>query len=340
MRGALRGTSPPSNATGGPRLPSRPPGGMLFAMRAASAFAAALLVGLGCSSSSSTGTGPDASSTGDGGGSSSGGDGSASSSSGGGDAGGATWWRPPVSTTFYWELASAPPTQGSESVGAYDIDGWENTASEVAALHARGLKVVCYMDAGTFEPNRPDAASFPSALEGNAVQGWPGELWLDVRPSGPDYATLQAIMLARFQQCQSKGFDAIEPDNIDSYQNNPGFPTTAANQLAYDEWIAQTAHSLGLAVLQKNDLAQIPALLPYFDGLLDEECNKYSECGNLAPYVAAGKPAWDAEYVEDGETTSMFCAGDVSAGIVGALFSINLDGSVFQPCANDVGQIN
>ena len=42
----------------------------------------------------------------------------------------------------------------------------------------------------------------------------------------------------------------------------------------------------------------------------------------------------------DGETTGAFCSADVSAGIIGALFSINLDGSLFSPCANDVGKTN
>jgi hypothetical protein len=250
-----------------------------------------------------------------------------------------SWWHPPKTTTFYWDLQSAPP-DNTKNVGAYDIDGWNNSAQEVAALHALGIKVVCYMDAGTYEPNRPDSNAFPAALKGAAVQGWPGELWLDVRPSGPDYATLQSIMLARFQVCQQKGFDAVEPDNIDSYTNSPGFPTAAADQIAYNEWIAETVHGLGMAVFQKNDLDQIGTLLPYFDGLLDEECNKNSECALLAPYPAAGKPAWNAEYTEDGETTAQFCAPDVSAGIVGALFSIKLDGSLFSPCANDVGKIN
>lgn len=245
-------------------------------------------------------------------------------------------WVPSAGATFYWDLTNTPP-DNTKNVGAYDIDGWGNSAAEVAALHALGRKVVCYMDVGTFEPDRPDSASFPAALKGSGVSGWPGELWLDVRPSGPSYATLQAIMSARFQVCQSKGFDAVEPDNLDSYQNDPGFSTTAADQLAYDEWVATTVHGLGLAVFQKNDLDQIPTLLPFFDGLLDEECNKYGECSKLAPYTAAGKPVWDAEYVEDGESTASFCAGDVTAGIVGALYSINLDGSVFQPCSNDVG---
>ncbi len=252
--------------------------------------------------------------------------------------GGQSRWIPSVNATFYWDLQNAPP-DNTKNVGVYDVDGWNNSASEVAALHARGLAVVCYMDAGTYEPGRPDSASFPAGLKGAAVVGWPGELWLDVRPSGPSYATLQSIMLARFQLCRTKGFDAVEADNIDSYQNSPGFPTSAADQLAYDEWIADTVHGLGMAVVQKNDLDQIGTLQPYFDALLDEECNKYSECALLGPYVNAGKPAWDAEYSQDGETTAQFCGADVSAGIVGALFSLDLDGSLFQPCSDDVGLI-
>jgi hypothetical protein len=251
------------------------------------------------------------------------------------DAGGHPRWTPSKNTTFYWDLSNAPP-DNTKNVGAYDIDGWNNSASEVATLHAKGLKVVCYMDVGTYEPGRPDTGDFPASLKGSAVQGWPGELWLDVRPSGPNYPALQSIMLARFKVCQSKGFDAVEPDNMDSYQNSPGFSTSASDQLAFNEWVAQTVHGLGLAVFQKNDLDQIPTLVTYFDGILDEQCNEYSECSSLAPYTKANKPAWDAEY--SGGTA--FCSADVSAGIVGALFALNLDGSVFQPCSNDVGLHN
>jgi hypothetical protein len=254
-------------------------------------------------------------------------------------AAGSAHWKPAQGTTFYWDLSNAPP-DNTKNVGAYDIDGWNNTAQEVATLHARGVKVVCYMDAGTYEPGRPDSGSFPTSLKGKAVEGWPGEFWLDVTAAGPNHAALQAIMLARFKTCQQKGFDAVEPDNLDSYENKPGFATTAADQLAYNEWIATTVHGLGLAVFQKNDLDQIDTLQPFFDGILDEECNKYSECSTLAPYTAAGKPAWDAEYKEDGESTGSFCAADIKANIVGALFALDLDGSLFDPCTNDVGAIH
>jgi len=248
-------------------------------------------------------------------------------------------WVPAAATTFFWDLQSTPP-DNTHDVGAYDIDGFGNTAGEVSALHALGKRVVCYMDAGTYEPDRPDSAQFPAGLLGSDVVGWPGEKWLDVRPGGPDYATLQAIMTARFQLCAQRGFDAVEPDNLDSYENSPGFSTTGDDQLAYNRWIAQTVHGLGLAVMQKNDLDQIPDLVTDFDGVLDEECNKYTECDTLAPYHAAGKPIWNAEYTDDGETTAMFCASDASASITGALFSLALDGSVFMPCSDDAGITN
>jgi hypothetical protein len=263
--------------------------------------------------------------------------GGASDGTSGSDAG--VRWKPARDTTFFWDLQNTPP-DNSRNVGAYDIDGWGNTADEVSALHAKGIRVVCYMDAGTYEPNRPDSNDFPSAILGADVQGWPGERWLDVRPSGPSYAKLQAIMLGRFRTCKDKGFDAVEPDNLDSYANTPGFATTAADQLAYNEWIATTVHGLGLAVIQKNDLDQVTALEPFFDGILDEECNLNSECNALAPYGTAQKPMWNAEYTDDGETTSKFCSADASANIVGALFGLALDGKVFEPCPNDVGVRN
>jgi hypothetical protein len=74
------------------------------------------------------------------------------------------------------------------------------------------------------------------------------------------YGQLQAIMTARFQMCQQNGFDAVEPDDIDGYTNTTGFSLSAANQLAYDEWVAQEVHTLGMAVFQKNLPEQAPAL--------------------------------------------------------------------------------
>ena len=45
-----------------------------------------------------------------------------------------------------------------------------NTAA-VNAIHANGAKAICYVSAGTFEPWRPDVASYPESIKGRAV-GW------------------------------------------------------------------------------------------------------------------------------------------------------------------------
>src|SRR5580692_5564601 len=88
-------------------------------------------------------------------------------------------WAPPEHLTWYWQLQGT--VTNSEPVAAYDIDGFENTAIEVASLHSKSIHVICYIDVGTYEPGRPDTSSFPASVIGAEVQGWPGERWLDVR---------------------------------------------------------------------------------------------------------------------------------------------------------------
>jgi hypothetical protein len=135
-------------------------------------------------------------------------------------------------------------------------------------------------------------------------------------------------MTARMRMCKHKGFDAVEPDNIDGYTNDTGFPFTAQDQLRYNTWIANAAHSLGLSVGLKNDVDQTAQLEPYFDWALDEQCNQYTECGTEGVFVRANKAVFNAEY----EGGTSFCGADVASHINGVLFSLDLDGSTFQPC--------
>jgi hypothetical protein len=233
----------------------------------------------------------------------------------------ASWWHPPQKLTWYWQLTGTPLV---EPVDATDVDGFDTTAATVAALHARGQHVICYIDVGTAENWRPDYGQFASTDLGSS-NGWPGEQWLNITDPA-----IRPIMVARFQMCQQKGFDAVEPDNMDGYANSTGFSISASQQAAYDEWVAEEVHSLGMAVLQKNDPDQAAEFQPYFDGALSEQCNQYSECSNYAPYVAAGKPVLDAEY--QSSLYPGFCAADAAAGIMGALYDVALDGAAYEPC--------
>lgn len=231
-------------------------------------------------------------------------------------------WHPPAHLTWYWQLQGRVRLH---NVAASDIDGFDNGRAEVARLHARGQHVICYVDVGSWERWRPDAGTFPPAVRGKS-NGWPGERWLDVRR----LSVLEPIMRARFAMCARKGFDAVEPDNMDGFENPTGFPITAAQQLTYDRWVARAVHRLGMAVFEKNDPEQAAKLEPSFDGALDEQCNQYHECGSFRPYLRAGKPVLNAEYKRS--LYPGFCSHDARLGISGALYALELDGTLWKPC--------
>jgi hypothetical protein len=233
------------------------------------------------------------------------------------------WWRLPKDPTWYWQLNGN--IHFGLGVQIYDVDAFTTGASEVARLHSEHVHVVCYVDVGTAENWRPDYNEFPASVKG-AANGWPGEVWLDIRKR----KVIEPIMEARFRICQEKGFDAVEPDNMEADLNESGFPISLHQQLVYNEWIANTVHSLHMAVLQKNDSEQTEQENTYFDGALSEECNQWwPECGAYLPYLETGRPVLNAEYKLK---TSQFCEADALGGISGARFDLGLNGKRFEPC--------
>ncbi|MCZ7536675.1 MAG: endo alpha-1,4 polygalactosaminidase [Acidimicrobiia bacterium] len=207
-------------------------------------------------------------------------------------------WSPKQSTTWQWQLTGRVDRRVDAAV--YDIDLVDNSARVVAALHDRGHRVICYVSVGSYERWRPDAARFPASVLGRS-NGWPGERWLDIRR----ISLLAPILRARFDLCKRRGFDAVEPDNLDGYANRTGFPLSAHDQLMFNRWIARLAHARGLGVALKNDGEQAAVLEPSFDFAVVEECYEYDECGLFRPFVRAGKAVLHVEY---DTRTSQFCA--------------------------------
>jgi hypothetical protein len=200
------------------------------------------------------------------------------------------WWRPAVRTAWQWQLSG--PLDLSVDVPVYDVDGEETAAAQVSELHRLGRRAICYVSVGSWEPGRPDAAQFPRAVLGRPLDGFPDERWLDVRRLD----VLQPLLQTRMQMCRDKGFDAIEPDNVDGYANDTGFPLTAEDQLRFDRMIAGLAHGLGLGVGLKNDGDQLAVLVGDFDFAVVEQCAQYSECERYRPFVDAGKAVLAVEY--------------------------------------------
>jgi hypothetical protein len=227
-----------------------------------------------------------------------------------------TIWVPAPHTTWQWQLTT--PVDRSTPAQMFDIDLFDNSAGVVAALHRSRRHVVCYLDAGTYENFRPDAHLFPKSVLGKP-NGWPGERWLDIRR----LSILEPIMRARIALCARKGFDGVEADNVDGYENPTGFPLTGAQQLTYNEWLARTAHALHLSIALKNDVDQTRQLEPHFDYALDEQCFQYTECQKLRPFVAHHKAVFEVEYQLP---TSRFCAQANRDGFMSMRTDLNLDG--------------
>jgi hypothetical protein len=206
-------------------------------------------------------------------------------------------WVPRPRTPWQWQLTT--PVDLTVDVPIYDIDGFTGTMSVTARLHQLGRKVICYVEVGAAEDFRPDYGQWPPGLLGRS-NGWPGERWLDIRRP----QLLAPVLTKRLDMCRDKGFDAVEPDLMDAYANDTGFPITAADQLAFNRYVAELAHARGLSVALKNDVDQVPQLVDAFDFSIDEECYQYAECTGLTPFISAGKAVPHVEYTA---ATGAFC---------------------------------
>lgn len=193
---------------------------------------------------------------------------------------------------FSWQIQFTGNLDTSLDVDIFFLDLFDTPESVIAELHSRGVKVVCYFSAGTYEDWRPDKDQFPANILGNDLPDWPGERWLDIR----DLQTLGPIMLGRIRLAVQKGCDGVDPDNVDGYSNESGFPLTSNDQLAYNIFLANAAHQNSLSIGLKNDLEQVEQLLPFFDWALNESCFTYDECHLLLPFVEADKPVFVIEY--------------------------------------------
>lgn len=208
------------------------------------------------------------------------------------------WWQPEPGTSWQWQLSGTVDT--SFQVQMYDIDLVETPVKVIAQLHAQGKVVVCYLSAGSWEAWRTDAGAFPADVLGKTLAGWPDEKWLDIRKLD----ILGPILEARMDLAVTKLCDGIEPDNVDGYLNDTGFPLSYQDQLAFNKWLTAQAHLRGLSIGLKNDLDQVDDLVTYFDWALNEECFAYNECDKLLPFVQAGKAVFGVEYTGD---LDVFC---------------------------------
>src|SRR6201996_1606741 len=233
-------------------------------------------------------------------------------------------WAPgPTTAPWQWQLQGKIDT--SYPVCVYETDGFETSKATVETLHSKGIKAICYLDVGSWEEYRPDASEFPKSSLGKVYEGYPEERWLDIA----HFSKFAPIMERRMDMCAEKGFDGVEPDNINGWENKTGFPLTRADQLRYNRWIASQVHKRGMAVALKNDPKQARQLVGDFDFAIVEECFQYHECGFYKPFINANKAVFEAEYELP---TAKFCPQAEALDFSSIRKNVELFSKPWEPC--------
>jgi hypothetical protein len=288
--------------------------------------------------------------------------------------GGSCWYPPHLDRTGHpmrwdWQIGRVTPLErtGESAVDIYDIDGFLTTRAEVQRIHTTWQastlahpKAVCYLDLA-WEDYRPDGSAapygryFPASTLGNVYYGYPEERWVDFRQLNE----LKPMLDERIAMCARKGFDAVELDDIDSFDpaSTTGFYLTPGDAQNYLAYALNQVHRDGMTVLWKNTPGLARWGMRYADGAVVEECYTYGGCPSWDVFTTArtaqqptGKWVGEAEYGEDHYVCnprqncphkrlfSTFCARVYAPpdGFAAVKFDVNLDGKVFDPCPSGV----
>ncbi|MFI0240636.1 endo alpha-1,4 polygalactosaminidase [Streptomyces sp. NPDC016845] len=199
---------------------------------------------------------------------------------------------PPVHAGFDYQLGGAytPP------------DGVKIVARDHTAKPAPGLYNVCYVNAFQAQPDAErdwDADLLLRDRGGDVVmdEDW-GEAILDIG-TADKRERIAGKVDGWIDECASKGFQAVEPDNYDSYTRAPKGLLGANDAKAFLTLLAEHAHTKGLAIGQKNTVELAPARKEVgLDFAVVEECGAYKECGDYTD--AFGDNVMVIEYTERG----------------------------------------
>jgi hypothetical protein len=128
--------------------------------------------------------------------------------------------------------------------------------------------------------------------------GWPGEIILNTSTTA-DRHSLAVVEDRWLAGCKAKGFEAVEPDNLDSNTRSHGL-LTQAEDFAFAKLLVTQGHADGLAIAQKNDAEQSAHLRRHvgFDFAIAEECQVYSECNFYTKTY--GAQVYEVEYTDNG----------------------------------------
>ena len=204
--------------------------------------------------------------------------------------------RPPVAGVFDYQIGGS--YQPAAAVDIVDRDRSSHPAP--------GVYNICYVNAFQTQPNEQHfwLTNHPHLLlrrNGHYLRDpdWPGEFLLDTSTAAHRRA-IAAIVGRWIDGCAHDGFDAVEPDNLDSWTRHGARGLiTRSDNLDLATLLVRRAHAAGLAIAQKNavEISGAGHGRVGFDFAIAEECSVYHECsGYLKAY---GRHVIEIEYTDN-----------------------------------------
>jgi len=198
----------------------------------------------------------------------------------------AAYAPPPPNAGFDYQIGGDYPLPAGVSVVSRD---WFSGRAASGPAYS-----VCYVNAFQTQANEPgtdrpdERSNWPRRLVLKRLGDdphWGGEYLIDIGTAAKRRRAARWVtpMIAA---CATRGFEAVEFDNLDSWTRFNGTPLAAEvpfgkrEALSYARLLAKRAHGFDLAVAQKNTagITKSEAGRAGFDFAIAEECGRWREC--------------------------------------------------------------
>lgn len=233
-----------------------------------------------------------------------------------------TFWQPYPKTSFQVQLSGTIDTTVKAKV--FILNGLNIDQGTISTLQGLSRKVVCQVSLGTVSQGTEDYDVLTPGLLGNQLPN--GDYYADIRSP-----SVMRIMENRLDAMAAKNCDAVDGTFVDSWARDSGFSIVAEDQLRYNLWIVNSAHSLGLSIGLHGDADQVSDLDDYYDFAVTESCYANKECEKFLPFIEEGKAVFNIEYNTSSKDKVQICeyANEMDLSI--DIKSLQL-GSDYQAC--------
>lgn len=199
---------------------------------------------------------------------------------------------PPSDAKFDYQLGGAyDPPKGVTVVGRDRLEPPSGAGYDICYINGFQTQPA---DSEQFRREHPELLV---QVGGEPVKdpNWPDEYLYDTS-SELNRAALANLVKPWIEGCKTAGYSAVEMDNLDSFLRSQG-KLSAQNNIDLAAEYARLAHSVGLAIAQKNTQEYSESIRAAgYDFAVTESCYRWAECSEYLKFYPV---VLDIEYSDE-----------------------------------------